>query len=88
MKDWGNKPIKVKSGPPVSMAEAVRRVILNYPVGHEFHGNELHNDVARLYPEARNMYTDTVQRAMRRYCRHLVKCVKQNESLYKKIGQE
>jgi hypothetical protein len=88
MKDWGDKPINVKSGPPVSMADAVRRVIRNYPANHEFHGNELHNDVATLYPEAKTMYTDTVQRAMRRHCRHLVKCVNQNESLYKKIGAE
>lgn len=88
MKDWGNKPIKVKSGPPVSMADAVRRVILNYPVGHEFHGNELHNAVVKLYPEAKFMYVDTVQRTMRRHCRHLVKCINHNKSFYKKITQE
>ena len=61
MKDWGNKPIRINSGQPVSMADAVRRVILNYP--------------------------DTVQRAMRRHGRHVVKCISQNESLYKKMGQ-
>ena len=85
--NWGDKQINVKSGPPVSMADAVRRVIKNYPNDHEIHGNELHNDVAELYPEARTMYTDTILRSMRRHCRHLVKCVNHNKSLYKKIGQ-
>jgi len=53
MKDWGDKPINTQSGPPVSMADAVRRVIRNYPADHEFHGNQLHDDVAALYPEAK-----------------------------------
>ena len=87
MTDWGDKLIKVKSSPPVSMAAAVCRVILSYPPGREFHGNELHDDVSKLYPEARTMYTDTIQRAMRRHCRHLVKCINQNESLYKKVRE-
>jgi len=67
-----------------SMADAVRFVIRRYKTGYRFHGNELHNDVADLYPPARTMYTDTIQRAMRRYCRHVVKCVNQNNSLYEK----
>ena len=87
MTGWGDKPIKAKSGQPASMADAVRRVIMNYPAGHEFHGNHLHDDVAGLYPEARAMYTDTVQRSMRRHCRHLVICIDHNKSLCKKIGQ-
>ena len=87
MTDWGDKPIKVKSGPPVSMADAVRRVISCYPPGHEFFGNQLHSDVAELYPAARTMYTDTIQRSMRRHCRHLVKCIDHNKSLYMKVGQ-
>ena len=56
-----------------SMADAVRQVIDGYPFGHQFHGNELHNDVVAIYPPARTMYTDTIQRAMRRYCRHVIK---------------
>jgi len=68
-----------------SMAEAVRKVIGSYKTGHQFHGNELHNDVAALYPPARTMYTDTVQRAMRRYCHHLYKTVDQNKSLYERV---
>jgi len=76
--DFISKPLK-------SMAEAVRKVIGDYPVGYQYHGNELHNDVTALYPPARTMYTDTVQRAMRRYCHHLYKTVDQNKSLYERV---
>jgi hypothetical protein len=68
-----------------SMAEAVRVVIENYPIGRQFHGNQLHDDVARIYPKARNMYTDTIQRAMRRFCHHQYKTVDQNKSLYERV---
>ena len=68
-----------------SMAAAVIRVINDYPSGHQYHGNELHNDVAWLYPKARNMYTDTIMRAMRRHCHYLYKTVDQNRSLYEKV---
>jgi hypothetical protein len=68
-----------------SMAEAVRKVVGNYKKGHRFHGNELHNDVAALYPPARTMYTDNIQRAMRRYCHCLYKTVDQNKSLYERV---
>jgi hypothetical protein len=67
-----------------SMADAVRQVISGYKTGHKFHGNELHSDVSLLYPPARTMYTDTIQRAMRRHCRYAVKCIDQNSSLYEK----
>ena len=67
------------------MADAVRLIIRDYNTGHRFHGNELHNDVAGIYPPARTMYTDTIQRAMRRHCRHSVKCVNHNSSLYEKL---
>ena len=67
-----------------SMADAVRQVISGYKAGHRFHGNELHADVSRHYSPARTMYVDTVQRAMRRHCRHVVKCIDQNNSLYEK----
>jgi len=68
-----------------SMAEAVREVISGYAVGHQYHGNELHSDVTRLYPKAKTMYTDTIQRAMRRYCHHLYKTVDENKSLYERV---
>jgi len=73
------------SAPLKSMAQAVRKVIGDYPVGYQFHGNELHNDVAAIYPPAKTMYTDTIQRAMRRYCHSQYKTVDQNSSLYERI---
>jgi hypothetical protein len=75
------------SEPLNSMAQAVRKVIGSYKAGHRFHGNQLHvhDDVASLFPKARNMYTDTIQRAMRRYCHHQYKTVDQNNSLYERV---
>ena len=71
-----------------TMSEAVRRVIEDYPVGYQFHGNQLHEDVALLYPPARTMYTDTLMRMMRRHCKHQYKTVDQNRSLYEKTQFE
>jgi len=68
-----------------SMAAAVRKVMDGYPAGHQYHGNQLHDDVARLYPKAERMYTDTVQRAMRRYCHHQYRTIDQNKSLYERV---
>jgi hypothetical protein len=68
-----------------SMAATVQKVISSYPAGHQFHGNELHSDVANLYPKARTMYTDTIQRAMRRHCHSQYITVDQNNSLYEKV---
>jgi hypothetical protein len=67
------------------MTDAVRAVIEGYPKGHRFHGNELHNDVAALFPDARRMYTDTLMRMMRRHCSAQYKTVDQNKSLYERI---
>ena len=67
-----------------SMADAVRKVVREYKAGHRFHGNQLHEDVVRIYPPAKTMYTDTVQRAMRRYCRHLYITIDHNKSLYER----
>jgi len=68
-----------------SMAAAVRKVVNDYPVGHQYHGNQLHADVTQLFPKAGQMYTDTVQRAMRRYCHTQYKTVDQNKSLYERV---
>jgi len=68
-----------------SMTAAVKAVMNAYPVGHQFHGNQLHDDVARLFPKARTMYTDTIQRAMRRFCRHQYKTIDHNKSLYERV---
>jgi hypothetical protein len=50
MTDWGDKTIKVKSDPSVSMADAVRRVIRNYPAG---------NDQSRTVPRQSTGYQVT-----------------------------
>jgi hypothetical protein len=76
--DFSSEPLK-------SMADAVRKVIGSYESGHRYHGNELHNDVAVLYPPAKTMYTDTIQRSMRRYCHSQYRTIDQNKSLYEKV---
>ena len=68
-----------------TMTSAVRKVINDYPKGYQFFGNQLHDDVSRLYPKATRMYTDTLMRAMRRFCHHQYKTVDHNKSLYEKI---
>jgi hypothetical protein len=68
-----------------SMTEAVIAVLKNYPKGHQFHGNQLHDGVAALFPKAERMYTDTIMRMMRRHCSAQYKTVDQNKSLYEKV---
>jgi hypothetical protein len=68
-----------------SMSEAVRVVIDSYPQGHRFYGNQLHDDVAAIFPDARTMYVDTVMRMMRRHCAYLYKNVDRNRSLYERV---
>jgi hypothetical protein len=67
------------------MSAAVRKVVSEYPIGHEFHGNQLHNDVTAIYPKAERMYTDTLMRAMRRFCHHQYITVDHNKSLYRRV---
>jgi hypothetical protein len=69
-----------------SMSAAVREVIDAYPAGHEFYGNQLKDDVVRIYPEAKDMYPDTILRMARRHRRYAFCVVNQNDSLYKKIA--
>jgi hypothetical protein len=68
-----------------SMSEAVRVVIDRYPAGHRFHGNELHDDVARIYPPSTKQYPDTILRMARRHRRGAFRAVNQNKSLYEKV---
>ena len=68
-----------------SMSAAVREVIDAYPAEHEFFGNELKDDVVKIYPDAANMYPDTILRMARRHRRYAFCVVDQNNSLYKKI---
>ena len=69
----------------LSMAEAVRQVIDRMEVGTQFHGNELKNMVVRIFPKARYMYVDTIQRAMRKWRRDKVKCICNHKSLYEVV---
>ena len=71
-----------------SMSAAVRYVIDDYPAGHQFYGNELKDDVVKVYPDAVNMYPDTILRMARRHRRYAFKVVDQNNSLYEKIFVE
>jgi hypothetical protein len=69
-----------------SMSAAVREVIDAYPADHEFYGSQLKDDVVRIYPEAKDMYPDTILRMARRHRRYAFCAVNQNDSLYKKIA--
>ena len=60
----------------------MREVIDAYPAGHQFFGNELKDDVVQIYPEAVNMYPDTILRMARLHRRDAFKVVDQNNSLY------
>jgi len=68
-----------------SMSDAVKEVIDCYPIGHEFHGNELKTDVVSIYPKAINMYPDTILRMARRHRRDSFEVADQNNSLYRRV---
>ena len=70
----------------VSMSAAVKQVIDDYPIDHHFYGNELKEDVVKIYPEAQHCYVDTVLRMARRHRRFSFCVVDQNNSLYKKCA--
>jgi hypothetical protein len=67
------------------MSDAVIEVIDRYPVGHQFHGNELKDDVVRIYPESQHQYVDTILRMARRHRRGAFRVVDRNNSLYEKM---
>ena len=71
-----------------TMSEAVRTVIDSYPAGYRFHGNQLQKDVVRIFPEAKDMYPDTLLRMARRHRRHSFKAVDHNRSLYEKLYEK
>ena len=68
-----------------SLSAAVIEVLDRYPVGYRFHGNELKNDVVRLYPESKDSYVDTFLRMARRHRRGFFRVVNRNNSLYEKV---
>jgi hypothetical protein len=69
-----------------SMSAAVRQVIDDYPVGHQFFGNELKDDVVRVYPDAINMFPDTILRMARRHRREYFHTIDHNRSLYERLN--
>jgi hypothetical protein len=69
-----------------SMSDAVKVVIDNYPAGHEFYGNELKDDVVKIYPDAINMYPDTILKMARRHRRESYIAIDHNNSLYQKVA--
>ena len=76
---------EVKKEKLSSMSAAVKRVIDEYAIGHKFYGNELHDDVSRIYPDAKNMYPDTILKMARRHRRDSYICIDHNNSLYKRV---
>jgi hypothetical protein len=68
-----------------TITEAVVYVVKHYRKGHQFYGNELHNDVSAIYKPAMSKYPDTLLRIMRRHCYMDYVLINRNKSLYKKI---
>ena len=71
-----------------SMSDAVLGVVEGMPDGQFFFGNELHESVAKVFPEAGKIYISSILQAMRRKCGDMVRCVDKNDSLYQKIGYQ
>ena len=68
-----------------TMSAAVIEVIDGYPGGHQFFGNQLKDDVVRIFPDAKNMFPDTILRMARRHRRDAFRVVNRNDSLYEKV---
>ena len=68
-----------------TITAAVIQVIDHYPVGHQFHGNQLKNDAVRLCPAARFAYVDSFLRMARRWRREAYRPVNRNKSLYERV---
>ena len=71
-----------------SMSDAVLGVVESMPDGQFFFGNELHESVVKVFPEAGKIYISSILQAMRRKCGDMVRCVDRNDSLYQKIGYQ
>ena len=68
-----------------TITAAVSAVIDKYPVGHQFHGNQLKSDAVKLYPACKYAYPDTFLRMARRHRREAFRAVNRNKSLYEKV---
>jgi len=80
--------LEVKKEKLSSMSAAVKVVIDGYPIGHEFYGNELKEDVVFIYPDAVNMYPDTILKMARRHRRDSYISINRNNSLYKRVKSD
>ncbi len=69
----------------VTMTSTVINIMNRMPAGTKFHGNQLHDAVKKIYPPAEKMYTDTILRTMRRYCKTQYRTVNHNKSLFEKV---
>jgi len=69
-----------------SMSDAVKVTIDRYPDGHLFYGNQLKDDVVKIYPEAEHCYPDTILKMARRHRRESYISIDRNNSLYKKVA--
>jgi len=70
-----------------SMSAAVKVVIDGYPLNHKFYGNELKDDVVKVYPDALNMYPAILKMA-RRHRRDSYISIDRNNSLYQRVESE
>jgi len=68
-----------------TISAAVKEVIDNYPIGHEFYGNEFKDDCVKLVPEAMESYVDTFLKMARRHRRDSYISIDHNNSLYKRV---
>jgi len=68
-----------------SISATIKTVIDSYPLGHTFYGNELKDDVVRIYPESQYAYVDTFLKMARRHRRDSYICIDRNNSLYKRV---
>jgi len=68
-----------------SISTAVKFVIDNYPIGHEFYGNELKEAAVKIYPDSQYAYVDTFLKMARRHRRDSYICIDRNNSLYKRV---
>ena len=68
-----------------TMSNAVMEVIDNYPIGHQFYGNQLKDDVVRIFPESKDDYVDSMLRMMRRHRSDAYRTVNHNRSLYERV---
>ena len=65
--------------------EAVIKVIDEYPKGHQFFGNQLKDDVVKIFPKSLHTYPDTILRAARKHRRSSFRAINKNRSLYEKV---